>query len=216
MTVEIDERGDRARIAPTPLSPGSAGSTGSTDADAGAGPGMTAGDNRRAPPMPAHYSCPVASLVQRESAVIEHAPASVWRRLRALALDVVVPHAVRSVVWHPPLGETGPCIGSTATVTYADNSTCRMRITSVGEESHLEYEVVESNPALSCDAVTGAIRLQRVTETGHTFATWESAFHYRCSDDGGEANVMRGRLVEEQRHAKLDAFEGLRALLARG
>jgi hypothetical protein len=158
--------------------------------------------------LQARNTFPTLALRQCESAVIEHPPAAIWRYLRVLALHRIAPHSVRSVEW--ALGsEDDVKVGSVATVTYADADVWRLRVTAMAEERLMEFEAVETEPPTDCVAITGAFRLHRVTETGHTFVEWESAHHFDCA----RAGAAEPDLVERQRQSKLAVFECLRMRL---
>ena len=143
------------------------------------------------------------ATAQLESAVIAHRVGDVWDLVHHLRLAEVSPQDVVSVLWD---GESGgsPRIGSTAAVEYVDGSRWRLRVTGIVEYRLLEYELIEVEPEIECDAVNVKIRLAPVTETGHTMVTWITVLT-------NQANLER---IEDIKYKKLAFFGDVRRYMA--
>jgi hypothetical protein len=141
-------------------------------------------------------SIPPATTIQTESTVLAVPIDKCWKSFREFKLEQVAPEYVTST-------ETisGSGLASVIKVTYENGGVWHCRITELSDRNYtVAYEVVETEPAMTCTSVEGEIVLQKVSDGDETFLKWTTVF----SNDA-DAGVMA-----DQKYKKLDFFKAFK------
>jgi hypothetical protein len=117
-----------------------------------------------------------------------------WKSFRELKLDTVAPEYVKTVSG----SSSGGAVGSTVDITYQDGAQWQVVITELSDRNYtIAYQVISTEPAMTCTSVEGQIDLQTITESNQTFLKWTTIF----------SNDADAQVMADQKYKKLDFFK---------
>eukprot|EP00542_Grammatophora_oceanica_P018966 CAMPEP_0194049516 /NCGR_PEP_ID=MMETSP0009_2-20130614/30727_1 /TAXON_ID=210454 /ORGANISM="Grammatophora oceanica, Strain CCMP 410" /LENGTH=154 /DNA_ID=CAMNT_0038695695 /DNA_START=54 /DNA_END=518 /DNA_ORIENTATION=- len=135
------------------------------------------------------------SCIQVESTVLPAPIAAVWKVFRPFKLEDLAPEQVTSTV--ATTGEAGQ-VASNILISYANGGVWEIRITEISDRNYtLAYEVIGSEPAMTCTSVEGELAFIKVSDSDETFLKWTTIF----------SNDADAQVVEDQKYKKLDFFK---------
>jgi hypothetical protein len=135
-----------------------------------------------------------SSCFQTESTVLSAPIDTVWKKFREFKLDLVAPTYVTNT--ETILGEAGQ-VGSVVKVTYKNGGVWECRITELSDRNYtIAYEVIETDPAMSCTSVEGEMVFHKVSDGNATFLKWTTVF----------SNDADAQVITDQKYKKLEFF----------
>jgi hypothetical protein len=133
------------------------------------------------------------SCIQTESTVLAVPAEKAWKSFRELKLDTLAPEYVKTVS-----GVTAGTVGSTVDITYQDGAQWQVCITELSDRNYtIVYDVISTEPSMTCTSVEGQIELQSITESNQTFMKWTTIF----------SNDADAQVMADQKYKKLDFFK---------
>jgi hypothetical protein len=134
------------------------------------------------------------SCIETESTVLAVPVEKAWKSFRELKFDTLAPEYVKTVSSNSAAGT----VGSTIDITYMDGAQWQVCVTELSDRNFtIAYQVISTEPSMTCTSVEGQVELQTITESNQTFLKWTTIF----------SNDADAQVMADQKYKKLDFFK---------